>query len=183
MVANHVSWLDILVINSITVARFVAKSEVRGWPLIGWMCERAGAIFIERNRPLRSNRVNHDIECAFKAGFVCVVFPEGTTTDGSRVLMFRPLLMRAALRGRARLQPLALRYAATDGTPCRQATYHGAQSFLASLVRVACQPVIRARVQFLPAPNCVGVPHRAVAAAVTEQIALALGVTVCCDAR
>ena len=78
LVANHVSWLDIFAINAIVPVRFVAKSEVRSWPFIGWLCARAGTLFIRRARPHDTARINDVVAKALRAGDVFAVFPEGT---------------------------------------------------------------------------------------------------------
>jgi 1-acyl-sn-glycerol-3-phosphate acyltransferase len=148
-VANHVSWLDIFAINAIVPARFVAKSEVRRWPLVGWLCEKAGTIFIERARRHDTARINHAIGDALGAGDVFVVFPEGTTTDGSTVLKFHASLLEPALESGAAVQPVALRYECADGALCTEAAYDGDKSAWDTLVGMTSEREIVARVWFL----------------------------------
>ncbi len=113
LVANHVSWLDIPVIASLEATRFVAKSEVRHWPLAGWLAMAAGTFFIRRgkggSKPLLAKATPH-----LKAGGSFLFFPEGTTTAGNSVLKFHSRLFSAAIEAQCPVQPLALRYELTE---------------------------------------------------------------------
>ncbi|HXN14775.1 MAG TPA: lysophospholipid acyltransferase family protein, partial [Usitatibacter sp.] len=86
--ANHISWLDIFLIASLRPARFIAKSEVRDWPIAGWIAERAGTLFIRRARRHDTARINDLVRCALAEGDCVALFPEGTTTEGDRILKF-----------------------------------------------------------------------------------------------
>ena len=101
VVGNHVSWLDIFAINAIHPARFVAKAEVRRWPLIGWLCARGGTLFIDRARRHHTRDINAVMAKAMQDGEAFAVFPEGTTTHGDVVLPFHPSLLQPALDGSA----------------------------------------------------------------------------------
>ena len=94
LVANHISWLDIFVLNAHRPARFVAKSELAGWPLAGRLIRGAGTIFVDRERRHDTRRVNHHAAQALAAGDVVAVFPEGTTTDGATLLKFHASLLQ-----------------------------------------------------------------------------------------
>jgi 1-acyl-sn-glycerol-3-phosphate acyltransferase len=89
IVANHISWLDIFVLNSVHPVRFVAKSELARWPVIGAMIRGAGTLFIERTQRRDTRRVNHRVAAVLAAGDVVAIFPEGTTTDGVDMLPFK----------------------------------------------------------------------------------------------
>jgi 1-acyl-sn-glycerol-3-phosphate acyltransferase len=112
LVANHVSWLDIPVIGSQGNVRFLSKVEVRTWPLIGWMSELAGTVFITRGAH-QVREVVEGIHARIQAGQSVVIFPEGTTTDGREVQRFHPRLFavcqQAGLAGLA-VQPVTLHY-------------------------------------------------------------------------
>ena len=149
LVANHVSWLDIFAIDAIMPARFVAKSEVRRWPLIGWLCARAGTLFIDRNRRHDTAGVNTLVSEALRDGDVFAVFPEGTTSDGSTLLKFHASLLEPALEAEAAIQPIALWYDRTDGTPCTEVAYHGERSVWDVLMGVTSQSEILVHVCFL----------------------------------
>ena len=108
-IANHVSWLDIPLIYACAPTRFVSKSEVRDWPVAGWLAEAAGTFYLRRGkggaRPLLNKLVPH-----LRAQGSVVIFPEGTTTDGTDVLPFHPRLFCAAIESGQAVQPVALRY-------------------------------------------------------------------------
>ena len=149
IVANHVSWLDIFAINAIIPARFVAKAEVRRWPVVGWLCARAGTLFIERTRRNHTTRINEAVGAALAAGEVFAVFPEGTTTDGSMLLKFHASLLEPALAVGAAVQPVALRYERTDGTLCTECAYDGDKSVWQTLLGITSQREILVHVCFL----------------------------------
>jgi 1-acyl-sn-glycerol-3-phosphate acyltransferase len=149
LVSNHVSWLDIFAINSIVPSRFVAKSEVRHWPFIGWLCARAGTLFIRRSKRHDTARINTLVVEALREGEVFAVFPEGTTSDGSTMFRFHASLLEPALEAEAALQPIALWYDRTDGTLCTEVAYDGDRSFWDVLMGVTSQREILAHVAFL----------------------------------
>jgi 1-acyl-sn-glycerol-3-phosphate acyltransferase len=150
MVANHVSWLDIFIIDAVVPARFVAKSEIRTWPVIGWLTEKTGTLFIRRARRHDIARINHALAEAMRDDYPFAVFPEGTTTDGSSVLKFHSSLLQPALLAGAVLYPVALRFMRPDGTLCTEAAYDGPKSLWETLLLIVAQPAIHAHVHFLP---------------------------------
>jgi 1-acyl-sn-glycerol-3-phosphate acyltransferase len=150
LVANHVSWLDIFVLNAVLPVRFVAKSEIRGWPAVGWLSLKTGTLFIERGRRRDTARVNLLMAEAMLDGDVVAVFPEGTTTDGSQVLRFHSALLQPALIAGAGVQPVALRFARSDGSLCVEAAYDGDKSLWFTLLQILRQPMIDAHLHFLP---------------------------------
>jgi 1-acyl-sn-glycerol-3-phosphate acyltransferase len=117
LVANHVSWLDILAIASHMPAVFVAKSEVRNWPAIGWLAARAGTLFLKRSSGRSLLRIKNRVGALLLAGRNVALFPEGTTTNGSGVLPFRSGLLQAAIDGARPVQPVAIAYYGDDGNP------------------------------------------------------------------
>ena len=149
IVANHVSWLDIFAINAIVPSRFIAKSEIRSWPFVGWLCARVGTLFIERGRRQDTARINNMVSAALTGGDVFAVFPEGTTTDGTTVLKFHASLLEPALAVAAVVQPVALWYDRSDGTLCREAAYEGGKSIWDSLMGITSQHEILVHVCFL----------------------------------
>lgn len=150
LVANHVSWLDIFVIDAVVPARFVAKSEIRAWPLVGWLTEKTGTLFIKRARRHDIARINQALAEAMQDDYPFAVFPEGTTTDGSNVLKFHSSLLQPALLAGAVLYPVALRFMRLDGTLCTEAAYDGPKSLWDTLLLIVAQPAIHAHVHFLP---------------------------------
>lgn len=169
LVANHVSWLDIFVINAVLPVRFVAKSEIRGWPAIGWLSAKTGTLFIERARRRDTMRINREIADAMTGGDVVAVFPEGTTTDGSQVMRFHGALLQPALMAGARVHPAALRFEHDDGGLCVAAAYDGDKSLWQSMLAIVAQPALHARLCFLT-PLTSGTGHRRELAAAAQQL-------------
>ncbi|HEY0337193.1 MAG TPA: lysophospholipid acyltransferase family protein [Burkholderiales bacterium] len=174
LVANHVSWLDIFAINSVLPARFVAKSEIRHWPLLGWLAERSGTLFIERARRRDTARINTEVSAALLAGDVFAVFPEGTTTDGSTVLKFHSALLAPAVTADAAVQPVAIRFERADGSLCVEAAYDGDKSFWDALRGMTTQRAIDAHVWFLSSVSHAQQHRRNVATDVRNAIVLTL---------
>ncbi|PWK62676.1 lysophospholipid acyltransferase family protein [Roseicyclus mahoneyensis] len=121
-VANHVGWLDIFVLNACKRLYFVAKSEVAGWPGIGWLARGTGTVFIARD-PKQAQAQTRVFEDRLRAGHRLLFFPEGTSTDGRRVLPFKPTLFQAFLSDRLRdvlhIQPVTMIYHAPAGEDAR----------------------------------------------------------------
>ncbi len=176
IVANHVSWLDIFAINSAHTVRFVAKSEIRRWPLIGWLCEKGGTLFIERAQRRHTTHINAQIVAGLRQGDIFAVFPEGVITAGDVVLPFHASLLQPALVCDARLFPVAVRYTRADGSLCEEADYEGDKTLLDSLRMMFTQPVIHAHLQFLPPLACSGGHRRELAYEAARLVAAALNV-------
>ncbi|MFM8692333.1 MAG: lysophospholipid acyltransferase family protein [Limnohabitans sp.] len=110
MVCNHISWLDILVIHAARYCRFVSKSDIKAWPLVGALATGAGTLYIERTNRRDALRMVQDMACSMRAGDVVAVFPEGTTGDGREVLPFHANLIESAIVAGAPVQPMSLRF-------------------------------------------------------------------------
>ena len=163
LVANHVSWLDIFAINAAVPTQFVAKSEVRGWPLVGWLCVKADTLFIERGRRRDLARLDNLIADALRAGAGMGVFLEGTTTDGTTVLPFHSSLLRPAQQAGAQVIPVAIQYLRQEGTICTEAAYDGDKSVMDTLKLMLTQREIHVHVHFLPPLTTEGVHRKTVA--------------------
>lgn len=148
VVSNHLSYVDILVIGSICPAVFVAKSDVRHWPVFGGLSEMAGTIFVERgwSRTVRDQLA--EILRPLEEGFPVVLFPEGTSSDGSRVLPFHSSLLEAARMAEQRVTPCAIRYELGDGSVGRDVCYWGDMAFAAHLFKLLSKKSLRASVSF-----------------------------------
>jgi len=114
LVSNHISWLDILVIHATRHCRFVSKSELRDWPLLGTLATGAGTLYIERAQRKDAMRMVKDMAQSLRNGEVLAVFPEGTTGDGIGILPFHANLIQSAIEGQAPVQPLALQFIDTQ---------------------------------------------------------------------
>ena len=147
IVANHLSYLDILVLAALTPAVFVSKKEVRSWPLFGWFAEKAGTRFIDRNRRGDVARIGEELGPAMAAGLTVVLFLEGTTTDGRGVLPFKASLLEPAVRNGWRVVPAALDYAVPAGRSTeREVCWWGDMTLAPHLWNFTTLPWIRARV-------------------------------------
>lgn len=175
IVANHVSWLDIFAINAVQPTRFVAKSEIRRWPVIGWLCARGDTLFIDRARRHHTRDINRAMAEAMQAGDTFAVFPEGSTTHGDILLPFHASLLQPALTCDARVYPVAIRYSRADGSLCTEADYEGDKSLAASVLQLVSQPRIHLDLHFLPAIECAGMHRRELADEVAGRIAARLG--------
>lgn len=148
LVANHVSWLDIPVIGAQGRIGFLSKSEVRDWPLIGWMASVAGTLFMTRGANQTGEMIRRIYE-RVRSGLAVAVFPEGTTTDGTRLLRFHPRLLAAGQGAGVRVQPVAVRFGA-NGTPDPIAPFVGDDALLPHLARLVRHRGLRVRLHFLP---------------------------------
>jgi 1-acyl-sn-glycerol-3-phosphate acyltransferase len=123
-VANHVSYLDILILSSIVDAAFVAKAEVSSWPILGLLARLQRTLFVERSRPRAANQRDALSE-RLNAGDRLILFPEGTSNDGQTVLPFKSALFSVAERGENDqplvIQPVSLAYTRLDGIPLGRA--------------------------------------------------------------
>lgn len=171
LVANHVSWLDIQVIHAAWQVRFVAKSEVRGWPVIGWLSARTGTLFIERGSGRHAARINEAIHAAFVEGDAVGVFPEGTTTEGDRLGKFHASLLQPAVDEQAVVCPVALRYVDGRGDLCVAASYVGETTLLESMRAILAEPCIFVDLHFLPPIDARGKSRRELATLTREAIA------------
>lgn len=150
MVANHVSWVDIQALGAVAGTRFVAKSEVRDWPIVGAMAARFGTIFHRRGHRRDAMRVKNLLAKLLVTGERIVVFPEGTTTDGGRLERFHAALLQAAIDAAIPVQPVAIRHLEPDGTTSAAAAFVDDMTFADSLARVLTRPAIVTELVFGP---------------------------------
>jgi 1-acyl-sn-glycerol-3-phosphate acyltransferase len=175
VLANHVSWLDILVINAAWPVRFVSKADVRQWPLVGRLVEGSGTLFIEREKRRDAMRVVHHVAEALAAGDRVAFFPEGTTSDGSTLLPFHANLLQAAVVADLPALPLALRYLHHGSAVRHQApTYIGDTTLIASLWRTFQASDLVAELHFGPADLSQGRDRRTWSEALRRDMAVLL---------
>ncbi len=153
IVSNHISWLDVFVLNAVLPMRFVAKAEVRTWPVFGWLCARAQTLFIERGNARAAARMNVQLVALLKRGECLAVFPEGTTSDGARVGHFHASLLQPAIDAAVPLHPIALHYQDTAGQRSETAAYVDELSFGASLWQILCAPNLHVQLHATPVCN------------------------------
>jgi 1-acyl-sn-glycerol-3-phosphate acyltransferase len=151
LVLNHISWLDIFVVNAVQPAVFVAKSDIRRWPLAGTLVSRVGTLYLDRESRTALRRTNRHIGEALAAGRLVACFPEGTTSEGDTVMPFHAGLLQPAIDVGAVVQPVALRYRDRLGVPTTAAGYVGDETLLDSVRKIVAMPSLTAEVVFLPA--------------------------------
>jgi 1-acyl-sn-glycerol-3-phosphate acyltransferase len=159
-VANHIAWLDILALHAVRHCRFVAKSEVHHWPLIGFLAAGAGTLFIERSSRRDALRVAHHMAQSLAAGDIVAVFPEGTTSTGESVLPFHANLLQAAIASQVPVQPVLIRYGDGLGR-ASHVRYVGDDTLALSIWRVLRAPRTVAELTFAPAQTQMGRDRRA----------------------
>lgn len=176
IVCNHISWLDIFAINTCRPCRFVAKSDIRDWPFIGWLCARTGTIFIARGKLREVRRIYEGLVESLKAGEHVAFFPEGTTAAQGRVLPFHANLFEAAIEAQVPVQPYALRYVDREGRLHPAADFIGDMSFIESMLAVLRAGGMKAELHLLPPIPVSGISHRReLAEAGRNAVATALG--------
>lgn len=147
-VANHVSWVDIVALHSQQMMGFIAKSEIRGWPLVGWLTTHADTIFLQRGNAHSLVDVMGEMAQRLRAGRAVAAFPEGGTRDGTALGTFHARIFTAAVAADAPVQPVALCYGA--GCEAQRIVAFGPrESFVANFVRLLGEPPRPARVCFL----------------------------------
>jgi 1-acyl-sn-glycerol-3-phosphate acyltransferase len=176
--ANHISWLDIFVINSVRPTRFVAKSEIRDWPVVGWLCEKSGTIFIARAKRSDTAKINTVIHDVLGRGDCVGLFPEGTTSPGDIVRKFHSSLFEPAVVNKANVAPVALAYRYDDGTRSFDPAYILDLTFNQSLDQIIRQPMLIAEITFAPRIDADGATRRDLASRSEAAIAAILDVPV-----
>ena len=134
LVTNHVSFADIILLSAVQPMVFVSKSEVASWPVVGDIASAAGTLFVERSRRLDVARVNADLRRVLDAGLLVTLFPEGTSSDGSRVLPFQPSLLQPAVEAAIPVIPGHLSYWGGDRVRADDVAYFGERDLLPCLL-------------------------------------------------
>lgn len=155
IVSNHLSYLDILLHAATGPRIFVSKAEVRSWPIFGWLARCGGTIFIVRGTRSGATEAAIGIEYALRSGVTVVLFPEGTSTDGTTLLPFHSFLFEPAVEAESQVTASALCYE-SDGADERDLCYYGDMSFVTNLFDVMGRKNIHARVRFDHRPRVYG---------------------------
>jgi 1-acyl-sn-glycerol-3-phosphate acyltransferase len=171
LAANHISWVDIVVLHATRHCRFVSKDEIGRWPLVSTLANAADTLYITRESRRDAMRVVHQMAQCLRDGDLLAIFPEGTTGDGSRLLPFHANLLQAAISADAPVLPVALQFAdgltgAISFAPC----YVGDDTLWQSLWRTLCAGNVQAVVQFGTPELAQGRDRRAWAADLRETI-------------
>jgi len=148
LVCNHLSYLDVLVISSIAPTVFISKSEVKRWPIFGWFARMSGTLFVERGRRADVSRLNRELARALDEGALVVLFPEGTSSDGSEVLPFKSSLLEPITRFDHQLTIGWISYTLADGRPGEDVCYWGEMTLMPHLVNLLSKRCVNATVAF-----------------------------------
>jgi 1-acyl-sn-glycerol-3-phosphate acyltransferase len=170
-----VSWLDIFVINTLQPCRFVAKADIREWPLLGWLCAKAGTIFIARGKLRAVRRIFEYVVTTIRDGELVAFFPEGTTAAQGALLPFHSNLFEAAIDAAVPIQPVAVRYLDSAGQLAPQANFIGETTFAESLLTILRSEKLSAQLIVLPVIDTTGAHRRELAAQAQSAINTALG--------
>lgn len=169
-VANHVSWLDIIVLGSLQSVTFVAKSEVSDWPVMGYLARRIGTLFITRGDVEQTAAIAEQMVWQLRQGKRLMLFPEGTTTRGDRVLRFHGKLLQPAQLAHVAVQAVALRY---RGDAASVAPFIGEDAFVPHLLEVLRLSEIPINVRYCT-PLPAGLHRDALARTARNQVVEAL---------
>ena len=175
IVANHISWIDVFAINAVLPSAFVAKEEVRHWPLIGWLAKKSDTVFLRRGSHGHARIINREIAEILGKGNHVAVFPEGTTTDGTHLLHFHAALIQPALAVGRPVLPLAISYWEADGSRSLAPGYVGDLSLMQCTLAIAGCKGLVARVITCPVLGLAGEDRRQVAVAAREAIGIGAG--------
>lgn len=135
-VANHVSWADIHALNSCIRLRFIAKSDIKNWPVFGYLVTKANTLFIDRSKRQEAGKIVATTCASLMSGDNLCFFPEGTTTDGAHILPFKSSVLQAAIDANSLIWPVAIRYVNNDGTINQYMAYTGETSLVESMQAV-----------------------------------------------
>jgi len=150
LASNHISWMDIHVINAFQPIRFVAKSEVASWPIFGWMAKQLGTVFIERGNSRHAIQVVGNMVSALRTESICI-FPEGTSTDGSSVRPFKANLFESAVISQSTVYSLAIEYFdRRSGLRTDITAFIGEMGLLESMSNILKHRNIRVELSFFP---------------------------------
>lgn len=173
-VANHVSWTDIVVLHSQRMMGFVAKREISGWPVVGWLAARGETIFHQRGSTESMGGVLHEMLARLRAGRSVGVFPEGRTRGGDSIGPFHARIFLAAVEAGAPVQPVALRYGARGAAQTTVAFGPG-ESFFGNFLRLLGEPARDAEVHFLaPIATADAEGRRRIAESARDRIVAAM---------
>jgi 1-acyl-sn-glycerol-3-phosphate acyltransferase len=173
VVANHISWIDIYVINAWRPTPFVSKAEIRQWPVVGWLAQQLDTVFIQREKRSDAKRIMHELSDRLGAGELMCVFPEGTTSNGLALLPFHANMFQAAVSASAAVQPLCIMYEDAQGRQSTAPAYIDDLSLADSLNLLLSGGPLTAHI-YVCAPLAPGADRRTLAAEAEGVIAAAL---------
>jgi 1-acyl-sn-glycerol-3-phosphate acyltransferase len=153
LVCNHLSYLDILVVAALGPSRFVAKSEVKRWPVFGWFARLAGTIFVDRNKRVQAARSTEELTSALGEGTLVVLFPEGTSSGGETVLPFKSSLLEPVAKNLHALTAGSISYGLDDGNVSDEVCYWKDMTLVPHLINLLSKRRVHAKLHFAKTPQ------------------------------
>ena len=169
LVSNHQGYLDILCLNVLCTSAFVAKAEIKSWPLFGLFSEWSGTIFLDRKHRTALRGPLERVVELLRQGERVVIFPEGTDSDGTSVLPFHSSFFEAAIQAQCPVVPLAIRYSAPGVSQHEEVIYWKDRRFIFHVIRLLGVKEVRARVTF-GQPMAAGADRKQLSHKIREQI-------------
>jgi 1-acyl-sn-glycerol-3-phosphate acyltransferase len=169
LVSNHLGYLDIFLLASITPVVFVSKREIKFWPVVGWLTQMGGTLFVDRERRAQVGQVNDEIQAALNQGALVVLFPEGGSSNGQTVLPFKSSLLEPAVQTTHPLSVSAIQYTIEDGDVVGEVCYWGDHTFFPHLLNLLGKRAVRATVRFAPVQRT-GADRKQLALQLREEI-------------
>jgi 1-acyl-sn-glycerol-3-phosphate acyltransferase len=148
IISNHLSYLDILVFSAVSACVFVSKREVKSWPGIGWISSLAGTIYIDRTRPTNTQSAQNEMQSPLLSGVRLVLFPEGTSSDGSSVMHFHSSLFQPAVELKMPITAAAIEYSVRHGNAALEACYWGTMRMAPHLLSLLTKESVQASLRF-----------------------------------
>lgn len=155
IVSNHLSYLDILVFSSVARCSFISKSEIKSWPVVGWIARMTGTIFIDRSRRSQTHSLQPQVQNRLASGVLVLLFPEATSTDGQEILPFRSSFFESAVAATAPITAAYLSYELPDGDgdPVMDIAYWGDMTLIPQFFKLLTKSRIKAIVGFSDHPR------------------------------
>lgn len=150
LVSNHLSYLDILVLGSLAPSVFVAKREIKSWPVFGWLTSLAGTVYVNREKRTHTRQAADEIEAALHSGVLVILFPEGTSSDGKIVLPFKSALLEPATRHPHSLSVSLIQYKIDDGDVGEEVCYWKDMTLVPHLINLLSKRSVRSLVKLAP---------------------------------
>lgn len=173
-VANHISWTDIHAINSVIPVRFIAKLEIKSWPVFGYLVSKSGTLFINRNiRRDAARIIDITTESLNENDNVCL-FPEGTTTEGDEILPFKGSIVQAAINAKASVWPILIYYPNATGKPNTAMAFAGETTMIESMGAILHMQHPTMQLHFLAPIDCAEKTRQAVTKEAFDVIKTAL---------
>lgn len=153
VVSNHISWMDVPVLQTVYSSSFIGKAEMRKWPVLGTMIKTGGTIFIDRTNKRQLIHINQQVKDKLLNGQSIGLFPEGKTGPGDRVLEFKAPILEAAILAGSKIVPLVLEYCDSQHNRTRKVTYAGRISLYKSIRNTLSLKRIHVKIYALPEVN------------------------------